>query len=140
LPTATRPSKKSAATINSFLITISPYQWKDEVYSPLDRRRKRFQKAAICKKLCPSGAIRRRQKVKPYFLPGQKSKKGQAKLVLFWSKGKETPRPDGFRAGASLERIGVKERERRSASCGQGREEALPAFQKHIETVAYASQ
>jgi hypothetical protein len=33
-------------------------------------------------------------------LPVQNSKKGQAKLVLFWSKSKGNPRPDGFRLGA----------------------------------------
>jgi hypothetical protein len=41
----------------------------------------------------------KRQKVKTYFLPVQKSKKGQAKLVLFWSKGNATPSPSWFFVG-----------------------------------------
>jgi hypothetical protein len=35
--------------------------------------------------------VRKRQKVKTYFLPVQKSKKGQAKLALFWRKGEKKP-------------------------------------------------
>jgi hypothetical protein len=45
--------------------------------------------------------LSKRQKVTPLLFAGLISKKGQAKLALFWSKGNVTPLPDGFCLGST---------------------------------------
>jgi hypothetical protein len=50
--------------------------------------------------------LSQRQKVNPLLFVGLISKKGQAKLALFWSKGNVTPLADGFCVG--LTRFGAR--------------------------------
>jgi hypothetical protein len=73
--------------------------------------------------------VREASKSKTLLFAESDSKKGQAKLVLFWSKGKETPRPDGFRVG--IGQTGKKQRLLFDASSFMARRGALSARVAH---------
>jgi hypothetical protein len=46
--------------------------------------------------------IKKASKSKNLLFAGSVSKKGQAKLALFWSKDEETPSPDSFCLGSTM--------------------------------------